>query len=184
MKEQIIKPKLIVHGGAWDIPDKLVDEHITGVRQAITHILPQIQQGLPALEAVEAAVNILEELPVFDAGRGSFLNAVGEIELDAMVMNGSDLEFGAVAALQNILHPISVAKSILHHPDHCFFVGAGAQQFARDNGFTEISPQELLTDRELALFQKLKQQNNFRPHHPFGETPKGTVGAVALDING
>lgn len=184
MKKQTKSPRLIVHGGAWDIPDELVEEHITGVYQAITDIAPQMQQGMSALEAVEAAVNILEELPVFDAGRGSFLNAAGEIELDAMIMDGSNLEFGAVAALQNILHPVSVAKSIYHHPDHCFFVGAGAQQFARENGFEEVQPESLLTDKELALFQKLKKQDDFRPHHPFGETPKGTVGAVALDSSG
>jgi len=184
MKNQTIKPRLIVHGGAWNIPDELVDAHVSGVQQAVHSTAPDLMNGRSAIEIVEAAVNILEELPVFDAGRGSFLNAIGEIELDAMIMDGANLEFGAVAALQNILHPVSVAKSIYAHPDHCFFVGAGAQQFARENGFSEIQPEELLTDRELELFQKLKEQDNFRPHHPFGETPKGTVGAVALDING
>ncbi|MGH1364599.1 MAG: isoaspartyl peptidase/L-asparaginase [Calditrichia bacterium] len=176
--------RLIVHGGAWDIPDALVDDHISGVRSAIEQVAPQLEAGMNAIDAVEAAVNVLEAHPVFDAGRGSFLNADGEIELDAMIMNGRDLNFGAVAALQNILHPISVAKAVYTHPDHCFFVGRGAQRFAADHGFPELKPEELLTDRELEYFHQIKSDPDFKPHHPFEETPKGTVGAVAMDANG
>ena len=100
------QPRLIVHGGAWNIPEEFVPAHLQGVYTAVEQVFPLLQSGISALDAVEAAVNILEEDPAFDAGRGAFLNELGEIELDAMIMDGRTLDLGAVAALQNILHPL------------------------------------------------------------------------------
>jgi len=80
--------RLIVHGGAWDISDALVDDHISGVRSAIEQVAPRLEAGMNAIDTVEAAVNALEAHPVFDAGRGSFLNSDGEIEIDAMIVPG------------------------------------------------------------------------------------------------
>ena len=178
------QPRLIVHGGAWNIPEEFVPAHLQGVYTAVEQVFPLLQSGISALDAVEAAVNILEEDPAFDAGRGAFLNELGEIELDAMIMDGRTLDLGAVAALQNILHPVSVARKVMDLTEHCMLVGAGALAFATKNGFEELPPEALLTERELEFFQKIKQDKAFRTHHPFDFLPMDTVGAVAMDVNG
>jgi len=179
-----MKPRLIVHGGAWSIPDEFDTAHMHGVREAIRTVYPELLNGISALDAVETAVNILEADPTFDAGRGAFLNASGEIELDAMIMDGATLNFGAVAAIQNILHPISVARHIMEKTEHCFLAGNGAQRFAQLVGFSQLDPTALLTDRELAFFEQIKNDPNFTPRLPFEPHPAGTVGAVAQDCYG
>jgi len=180
----VTEPRLIVHGGAWNIPPELEDDHIRGVRQAVSEVFPQLRQGLSALDAVEAAVRILEDDPAFDAGRGSCLNAAGAIELDAMVMDGATLNLGAVAGIRNVLHPVSVARLVMERTEHCLLVGEGATSWARSMGIEEASPEELLTERELAWHRQLRDDPDFRTRHPFEAQPMGTVGAVALDQQG
>ena len=179
-----MKPKLIVHGGAWNIPEAYVEAHLTGVHQAVAQVFPKLQVGLSALDAVEQAVNILEEDPTFDSGRGAFLNEIGAIELDALIMDGQRLNFGAVAAVRNLLNPVSLARKVMEETEHCFLVGEGAMRFAKRQGFEELPPEELLTDRELDFFKKIKEDKNFRTELPFEFTPMDTVGAVAMDQNG
>lgn len=179
-----MQPKLIVHGGAWNIPDEYVAAHIRGVRTAVEQVFPKLQEGLSALDAVEAAVNILEADPTFDAGRGAFLNEVGEIELDAMIMDGKTLDFGAVAALRNVLHPVSVARQVMEKSEHCLLVSQGALAFAKKMGFEEMAPEALLTEREMEFFKKIKNDPTFRTHFPFDLFPMDTVGAVAMDREG
>ncbi len=181
---QSMQPKLIVHGGAWNIPDAYHADHLAGVRRAAEVVYPQLLAGVSALDAVEAAVRVLEDDPTFDAGRGAFLNEAGEIELDAIIIDGQSLEFGAVAALQNVLHPVSVARRVLDRTEHCLLVGAGALAFARAVGFEELPPEALLTARELDFYRQLRNDPHFRTHHPFREGPGDTVGAVALDRAG
>lgn len=180
-----MKPGLIVHGGAWDIPDEYVDAHIAGVRAAVEAVAPLLDQGMSALEAVERAVNVLEEDPTFDAGRGAFLNAEGDIELDAMIMDGRTLDFGCVAAMRNLLNPVSVARKVMNSPDFRFLVGEGAMSFARENGFTEHPFEDLLTERELAFYNEIRNNPEFSQIGAFsGRTPSDTVGAVAIDEQG
>jgi beta-aspartyl-peptidase (threonine type) len=176
-----MEPKLIVHGGAWSIPASYEQDHINGVYQAVSSVYPELKKGMTALDAVEAAVKILEQDPTFDAGRGAFLNARGEIELDAMIMDGATLNFGAVAAVQNILHPITLARHVMERTEHCFLVGKGAQLFAHQMGMPELEPRELLTSRELEFYEKIKNDPSFHSHQPFEPQPNGTVGAVARD---
>jgi len=179
-----MNPALIVHGGAWSIPDAYDQAHIRGVYQAVSEIYPALKNGMTALDAVEAAVKILEEDPTFDAGRGAFLNAVGEIELDAMIMDGRTLNFGAVAGVQNILHPVTLARQVMEQTEHCLLIGKGAQRFASQVGISELDPRDLLTPRELKFFEKIKNDPSFHTHQPFEPRPMGTVGAVAMDKNG
>ncbi len=176
-----MKTRLIVHGGAWNIPDEQVEAHVKGVRKAVENISPLLEKGMSALDAVEAAVNILEEDPTFDAGRGAFLNAQGKIELDAMIMDGKNLDYGAVAAVQNLMHPVSLARKVMERTEHCLLVGSGAQDFAKSIDFPELAPEALLTERELAFFQQIKNDPNFKTHDPFKNNPMDTVGAVAMD---
>ena len=178
-------PKLIVHGGAWNFPEELEKDHFNGVQTAVQQVYPMLQKGCSALDAVEKAVNILEEDPTFDAGRGAFLNEIGEIELDAIIMNGKDLSFGAIAAIQNYLHPVSIARRVMEATEHCLLVGKGAQLFAQEQGFDHLAPEALLTERELAFYHQIQNDSSFRTHHPFqGDGPSDTVGAVAMDQNG
>lgn len=176
--------RLIVHGGAWSIPDDMDTAHLGGVQSALKLVYPALRAGMTALEAVEKAVNILEEDPTFDAGRGAFLNDRGEIELDAIIMDGRDLSFGAVAAVQNLLHPVSLARQVMLRTDHSMLVGKGAQAFATAIGMKELDPTALLTERELAYYHQIKEDPHFKSHHPFEPLPSDTVGAVAMDKDG
>ena len=179
-----MRTRLIVHGGAWNIPDELCEAHIRGVSKAVQVVAPLLENGLSALDAVEQAVNILESDPTFDAGKGAFLNDLGEVELDAMIMDGQQLGYGAVAAVQNLMHPVSLARQVMEQSEHCLLVGKGAQRFARSIAFPEVAPEDLLTDRELEYFRQIKNNPDFKTHHPFESNPMDTVGAVAMDQNG
>ncbi|MCI0494087.1 isoaspartyl peptidase/L-asparaginase [candidate division KSB1 bacterium] len=179
-----MKPGIIVHGGAWSIPDEYDNDHIQGVYHAVAEIYPHLKNGMSALDAVEFAVKNLEADPTFDAGRGAFLNAIGEIELDAIIADGATLNFGAVAAVQNILHPVSLARLVMERTEHTFLVGTGAQLFARKNGIPELRPEALLTPRELEFYEQIKNDPKFYSHKPFEPKPNGTVGAVAIDVAG
>lgn len=180
-----MKPRLIVHGGAWDIPDKFVDDHVNGVHTAISEIYPKMEAGLSALDAVEQAVNILELDPTFDAGKGAFLNARGDIELDALIMDGAALDFGAVCAVPDLMHPVTLARHVMGAKDFRILAGQGALEYARQCGMETVDPRELLTERELAFYEKIKNDESFTPINAFsGPTPSDTVGAVALDMNG
>jgi len=179
-----MKARLIVHGGAWNIPEEYEADHLAGMRRAVAEVFPKLQAGASALDAVEAAVRILEEDPTFNAGRGAALNAAGEIELDAMMMDGATLNVGAVAAIQNILHPVTVARLVMERTEHCLLVGPGALHFARQMGIVEVSPQELLTARELEFYRKNVSGYSFRTIQPFQPHPGDTVGAVAMDNAG
>jgi len=177
-------PKLIVHGGAWNIPEEFILAHLKGVQKAIEQVYPLLTEGLSALDAVEKAVNILEADPTFDSGRGAFLNEIGEIELDALIMDGRNLNIGSVAAVQNLLHPVSLARKVMEKTEHCLLVGNGAMKFAKKMNFQFLSPEELLTERELEFFKKIQSDSNFRTKMPFESSPMDTVGAVAMDKDG
>ena len=179
-----MEPKIIVHGGAWNIPSKNHQAHIDGCYQAIEAVAADLENGLNALDAVEKAVKVMEVDSTFNAGRGSYLNSVGEIELDAIICDGKTLNFGAVAAAQNILHPVSVAKILLKHPEHCFLVGEGIKQLLQEHHITEVHVEELLTERELIYYRKIKEDPKFRTRIPFEPSTMDTVGAVAMDQKG
>jgi beta-aspartyl-peptidase (threonine type) len=187
-------PVLIVHGGAWDIPAKLHAAHRAGMLAGLAAGRQVLEQGGSALDAVEAAVRVMEEDPVFDAGRGSCLNTDGSVEMDASIMDGRDLSAGAVAALRNFLHPTSVARRVMEETEHILLAGEGAVAFARSAGFEPVDSMELLTEREQERLRALRRDHGFRTPHAFGaeredgdvggSTKRGTVGAVARDCRG
>jgi beta-aspartyl-peptidase (threonine type) len=138
-----------------------------------------LTRGGSALDAVEVAVRCLEDDPTFDAGRGSFLNAAGEVELDAIIMDGRTLDLGAVSAVQRVRHPVSLARLVMSASEHALLTGVGAEAFARECSLPVCSPEELLVGRELARWRDLQAGIGPRPPEYF--IPHGTVGAVALD---
>ena len=175
----------IVHGGAWDIPDAMVDDHRNGVAQALTIGWDVLNGGGTAVDAVERAIRYLEDDPTFDAGRGSFVNALGEIELDASIMNGTTFRCGAIGAVQNIKNPITLARLVMDKSEHVLITGLGAVRFARENGIAQCRSDDLLVGRELQRWKELQGKNSFSSKDAFvKKLPTGTVGAVAMDSTG
>ena len=175
----------IVHGGAWDIPDNMLAAHRNGVKKALEVGWNILMNGGSGVEAVEKAIRYLEDDPTFDAGLGSFVNAVGEIELDASIMNGTTFRCGAVAAVQNIRNPISLARLVMDESEHVLISGNGAVRFAVEHGIQQCKSDELLVGRELQRWKELQGKKTFSTKDAFtGKIPSDTVGAVALDKDG
>jgi beta-aspartyl-peptidase (threonine type) len=173
---------LIVHGGAWAIPDDQVDAHARGCLLALERGYAVLRGGGTALDAVEAAIRIMEDDPIFDAGRGSCLTVDGEVELDASLMDGSDLNVGAVACVKHIAQPIHLARLVLQSPN-VLLVGEGAERFAEQQGMQFCRAEDLVVERERALWEEFVQKGHTRLGDVF-DTRHDTVGAVALDAHG
>jgi L-asparaginase / beta-aspartyl-peptidase len=182
MAESLSTIAIIVHGGAWDIPPELHAEHLAGCRAAAAAGWATLASGGTAIDAVEAAIRIMEDHPVFDAGRGSHLNADGVVELDAGMMDGATLRAGAVAAVRRIANPITLARHVLHGSPHVFLVADGAERFAQHAGMSFCDPEELIVPRERALWEQRRAQSE--PPKSAVRAAADTVGAVALDQSG
>jgi beta-aspartyl-peptidase (threonine type) len=141
-------PILLVHGGAWAIPDDAAEAHEAGVRKALESGYAILARGGSAIDAVEAAVTILEDDPTFDAGRGSFLTSDGTVQLDALLMDGGRMKAGGVACVERLRNPIQAARLVLEQSPHVYFVGEGAERFAAAHGMSLISNSELVLPRE------------------------------------
>ncbi len=141
-------PTLLVHGGAWAIPPDAAPAHEAGVRRALEIGHEILARGGAAIDAVEAAVALLEDDPTFDAGRGSFLTADGRVQLDALLMDGGRMKAGGVACVERLRNPIHAARLVLEKSPHVFFVGDGAERFAQAHGMELIDNIELVLERE------------------------------------
>jgi L-asparaginase / beta-aspartyl-peptidase len=177
-----MKPSLVVHGGAWDIPDQAVDACQSGCQAALTAGWSILSSGGSALDAVEAAIVVLENDPIFDAGYGSHLNLDGRVECDAIVMDGASLRAGSAAALQRIRNPIKLARKILETCPHMMLVGEGAERYAKANGIPLCDPKELISEAEWEAWQHCKKDEHAAANHRGHQ--QGTVGAVAIDSHG
>ncbi len=190
-----VSPVLIVHGGAWAIPDDMVEAHRQGVANALAAGYALLEKGASAVDAVEASVAVLEDDEAFDAGRGSFLTSDGRVQLDALLMDGATLRAGGVACVERLRNPIHAARLVLDKSPHIYFVGIGAEQFAASHGMPLIDNAELVLDRERQrLAEAQQEQQAGLPDETFtgsnGTTLQeeaishDTVGAVALDGRG
>ncbi len=160
---------LIVHGGAKEIAPEQENANRHGCLEALAAGQAILEQGGSAVQAVEAAIQVLESDPTFNAGYGSDLNADGEVEMDAALMDGSSLAIGAVAAIQGVRHPISVARRMLSEPP-TLLIGEGARRFAAAQGAELCEPGELIPPHQDGSEQKTHDHD--------------TVGCVALDSSG
>src|SRR5579859_7708040 len=149
---------LLVHGGAWAIPDADAAAHQAGVRRALEEGWKVLQGGGPAMEAVVAAVTVLEDDPTFDAGRGSFLTSDSRVQLDALLMDGGRLKAGGVACVEHLRNPIQAARLVLEQSPHVYFVGVGAEEFAQSHGMPLIPNAELVLDRERERLRAAKER--------------------------
>lgn len=173
---------IIVHGGAWAIPDNQVDAHAHGCLDALQAGYAALRKGGSALDAVQTAIQRMEDDPIFDAGKGSCLTQDGMVELDAGLMDGATLNVGAVACVKRIARPIHLARLVLESP-HVLLVGEGAERFAQQHGMVLCNSEDLIVDRERQIWEEFRQQGQPRYGDAF-EPRQDTVGAVALDAWG
>ncbi len=180
-----VNPVMLVHGGAWAIPEDVVQAHLHGVRAAAAQGWQVLQRGGSCLDAVEAAVVAMEEDETFDAGRGSFLNMDGRVQLDALMMDGETLRAGGVGCVEHIRNPIRAAKKVLTESPHVYFVGTGAERFAQEHGIELCPNDELIIEREVLRLREANKQGYLEMPDEFGPMRShDTVGAVALDQAG
>ncbi len=177
-------PVLIVHGGAWAIPDDLVDAHLHGIRNAMSAGWGVLSSGGSALDAVEEAVVIMEDDEAFDAGRGSFLNREGKVQLDALIMDGGTLRAGGVGCVERIANPVRAARKILSESPHIYFVAEGAERFAAEHGIPLCKNEDLVIPREVERLRRFQAQSAEMSEVFAPEISHDTVGAVALDAEG
>jgi L-asparaginase / beta-aspartyl-peptidase len=175
---------LVVHGGAWAIPDEAVAAHEAGVRQALNAGWEVLSRGGSALDAVEAAITVLEDHEAFDAGRGSFLTRDGRVQLDALMMSGHDLRAGGVACVERLRNPIQAARLVLERSPHVYFVGRGAEEFAAEHGMPLIDNAELVLPRERERLEAFRQaQAAGMPDLTFAGSPEPRPAATPLATN-
>lgn len=174
---------LLVHGGAWWIPDEEVTAAAIGVARALARGRQVLEGGGSALDAVVEAVVLLEDDPAFDAGLGSVLTSDGRIEMDAAVMDGSNLRAGAVAAVERVRNPVRLARALLEDGRHVMLAGPGALLAAERFGLPLAGPDELILERERKRHESIRALREFELRDPF-DHPRGTVGAAARDSAG
>ena len=171
------------------MPDDMVQAHLHGVRNALVAGWRVLERGGPALDAVEEAVVIMEDDETFDAGRGSFLNRDGKVQLDALIMDGSTLRAGGVGCVERLKNPIRAARKILSESPHVYFVAEGAEQFAAEHGVALCRNEDLVVAREverLREYQELAARGSANDGEDLfaPSISHDTVGAVALDRDG
>ena len=186
---------LAIHGGAGDLPrmpftSAREQAYRHGLAQALAAGQGLLARGGCALDAVQAAVTVLEDDPLFNAGRGAVLSADGTVELDAAIMDGSDLRAGAVAQVRHVRNPVRLARAVLDDAAQVFLVGDGAESFARQAGLDFVDNDYFITPDRRQQFEALKlrqtqeHDNVSTPLLPLDQPPLGTVGAVARDAGG
>jgi beta-aspartyl-peptidase (threonine type) len=197
---------IVLHGGAGVIEratmnPKTEAAYRAGLTEAIEAGAKVLDRGGSSLDAIEASIRILEDNPLFNAGRGAVFTAAGKNELDAAIMDGATLNAGAVAGVTRTRHPISLARAVMEKSPHVMLVGAGADAFGAEAGLEQVNPSFFFTEERWdALVKQLKKEGRPIPPRPAGAPPApvepvsaieppdahrfGTVGMVALDKHG
>ncbi len=190
-KTQNKKFGLVIHGGAGSIvPGRYTPEEEQEYRNKLNEALEAgykiLADGGSSLDAVEKTINILEDSPLFNAGKGAVFTANGVNELDASIMDGSNLQAGAAARLRHIKNPISLARKVMEDSKHVMMVGDGAEKFAVQNGVELVDTSYFFTKEKWEslqrVLQKAKKQKQTSLYQ--NDSKYGTVGCVALDKNG
>ncbi|MGC4234348.1 MAG: isoaspartyl peptidase/L-asparaginase [Niabella sp.] len=194
---------MVIHGGAGTIEKQfMTSEKEKAYTDALTEALQSgydlLKAGKSSMDAVQAAVNVMENSPLFNAGKGAVFTHDGRNELDASIMDGQTLKAGAVAGVTNIKNPINAARAVMERSEHVMMVGKGAEQFAAANGCDTVPPSYFFTQERWDQLQRTISEeekgraayNDIDPRNSkiYGISGKdqkfGTVGAVALDNKG
>jgi beta-aspartyl-peptidase (threonine type) len=198
-----INPVLVIHGGAGTILKKNMSPekeraYIAGLEAALKKGYAILQEGGTSLDAVEAVVKVLENNPLFNAGKGAVFTNEGKIELDAAIMNGKTLAAGSVAGVTTIKNPVAAARAVMEKSEHVMMIGRGAEKFAALQGLTIVDPSYFYTEERWKSLETIKKEDSLRStteasdkKDPNGikqeenkDSKYGTVGAVALDKQG
>lgn len=168
---------LVVHGGAGNFDSsKFSDAENAEYYSILEHVLhfgdSLLKSGVLAIDVVEICAVLLEDFPLFNAGKGAVMNSYGNFELDASIMDGRDLNAGAVAGVTVVKNPVSAARAVMNNSPHVLLSGRGADQFANEVGLEIVAPDYFNTERIEKRYKRLKKQD------------MGTIGVVALDIHG
>jgi beta-aspartyl-peptidase (threonine type) len=169
---------IVIHGGAGDMAAEhmspaLEKEYRATLAAALSEGKITLQQGGYALDAVERTIRTLEDSPLFNAGKGAVFTHEGKNELDASIMDGSNLKAGAVAGVTDIKNPISAARAVMENSPHVLLSGAGASEFAREQGLEIVPPSYFFTQQRWKNLQDILKKEKH-----------GTVGCCALDVHG
>ncbi|HLO71984.1 MAG TPA: isoaspartyl peptidase/L-asparaginase [Flavipsychrobacter sp.] len=179
--------RLAIHGGAGTIlrscmTAELQQQYEQGLQDALQAGYSVLQSGGSAVDAVQAAVVSLEDFPLFNAGRGSVFNNVGRHEMDASIMDGSNLMAGAVSGISHIKNPVLLARTIMDKSEHVLLCGQGAEQFAKQQGLQFEDDAYFYVQHRYEQWQQALKEDSISLDH--NDKKFGTVGAVALDANG
>jgi beta-aspartyl-peptidase (threonine type) len=177
---------LAIHGGAGviargDLTSEQDKAYRAGLDQALAAGSKVLREGGASLDAVEAAVRVLEDNPLFNAGRGAVFDAKGKNQLDASIMDGATLRAGAVAGVSSTKNPVTLARAVMEHSRHVLLTGPGADQFAKKQGIEQVDPAYFRTEKRWQDYLEWKRDDQaaLDPTHRYG-----TVGAVARDVRG
>lgn len=175
------KYAIVIHGGAGNISPETVSQKIkieyeADLKKAIITAENILKNGGTSLEAVESAIVILEDSPLFNAGKGAVFTNKGENELDASIMDGKTLNAGAVSGVKRIKNPVKLASKIMTKSKHVMLSGEGAEEFAKIHNLEMVDNSYFFTERRWKSLKKAKEKDKLKKH--------GTVGAVAIDIYG
>lgn len=181
---------IVIHGGAGALaPGRYTPEEEAAYKAKLTEALDAgyavLESGGPALDAVEAAIVVMEDSPLFNAGKGAVFTRDGKNELDTSIMDGKTMNAGAAAGVTNVKNPIKLARAIMEKSEHVMFARDGAEKFAKEQGLEIVKPDYFRTEKRWESYQKAlaaeKKEKHSELPHPF---KWGTVGAVALDADG
>ncbi len=177
------KYAIMIHGGAGALGD--VAPYRESLQSIIDVVSKQAEAGARALDIVTEAVALLEDDPLYNAGRGSVLNAEGHIECDASIMDGRGLEAGAIAGVTGIKNPVRLARAVMEKSPHVMLISKGAEVFAETHGFSQTPESYFITEARRKQLAEAKTKDKIVLDHSDVEEKKlGTVGAVAIDSDG
>ena len=197
LAQKIYPITLVIHGGAGNISrENLTVEkekaYQEGLNAALAAGYGVLEKGGTSLDAVEAAIRVMEDSPLFNAGKGAVFTNEGKNELDAAIMDGATLKAGSVASVTTIRNPVSAARAVMEKSEHVMLVGRGAEKFAQEKGLEIVPPEYFFTEPRFKQLNKARDEENPKPDHSSDTTGSilpiflegkkfGTVGAVALD---
>jgi beta-aspartyl-peptidase (threonine type) len=188
MSAGAVTPVMLIHGGAGVIARNVTPEKEKAIRAKMQEALETgygvLKAGGSSLDAVQRTIVVLEDSPLFNAGKGAVFNHDGHNELDASLMDGATLRAGAVANVHRVRNPIELARAVMDKSPHVMLVGDGAEEFARSVGIALVEPKYFYTQERWQQLQEELQKERDKSVDPATTPHHGTVGAVALDSHG
>lgn len=178
-------PVVAVHGGAGKVSSQLIDEKMVVLRAAVDAGYALLERGGTSVDAVEAAVRVMEDHPAFNAGYGSSLTEKGTVEMDALIMEGTHMKAGAVGAVRTVSNPITLARRVMERTEHVLLVGPWADDYAREVDIPAINNSSLVSAKATQRLEEYKSfHNTVHQSINIGKEEHDTVGAVAVDTAG